>query len=363
MAGNFGSVAFVRLRFSVLTLLLLFTLLAGCDTPAENPATPIASAAPVSNWYQVYFSDPTSPKAETNRGGPDERLASAIRQARMSVDIAMYNLDLWSVRDALIDAHSRGLAVRMVTESDNLDQLEIQQIKEAGIPVLGDRREGLMHNKFTIIDRQDVWTGSMNLTLASAYHNNDNLIHIHSPELAQDYLVEFDEMFVDDRFGPGSPANTPQPRLTIDGSNLEIYFSPDDGVEGRIVELIQSAQRSIRFMAFSFTSNKIADALLASAREGVQVSGVVDADQVKSNAGGEYNRLRSSGLDIRLDGNPDSMHHKVIIIDDRIVITGSYNFSANAEKNNDENVLVINNLDIARYYLQEFAKIMGQATP
>jgi phosphatidylserine/phosphatidylglycerophosphate/cardiolipin synthase-like enzyme len=350
-------------RSSILYLLLVIIFLSGCDIQTDNPPTPAVTVSTATAWYQVYFSDPGGPNAETRRGGPDAHLASAIRQAHMSIDMAIYNLDLWSIRDALIDAHRRGVTVRLVTESDNLDGPEIQQLKEAGIPIIGDRREGYMHNKFTIIDRQDVWTGSMNLTIDSAYRNNDNLIHIHSPELANNYLVEFDEMFINDRFGPGSPANTPQPTLTIGGSNIENYFSPDDGVEKRIVELIESARQRIIFMAFSFTSDKIANAMLERAREGVEVSGVFDADQANSNAGSEYNRLRKPGLDIRLDGNPDLMHHKVIIIDDRIVITGSYNFSANAEDKNDENVLVIENLEISRLYLHEFANLMKWAKP
>jgi len=148
MAGNFGSVAFVRLRFSVLTLLLLFTLLAGCDTPAENPATPIASAAPVSNWYQVYFSDPTSPKAETNRGGPDERLASAIRQARMSVDIAMYNLTDSGIKNAqpiLIDCAHGEIAICHNGNLVNAQELREMLVREGSIFQTTSDTEVLLH--------------------------------------------------------------------------------------------------------------------------------------------------------------------------------------------------------------------------
>ena len=81
--------------------------------------------------------------------------------------MAIHFLDLWSIRDALIDAHRRGVAVRLVTESDNMHVPEIQEVREAGIPVLGDRREGRMHNKFVVIDRQEVWTGSLNLFIST----------------------------------------------------------------------------------------------------------------------------------------------------------------------------------------------------
>ena len=201
------------------------------------------------------------------------------------MDLAAYQFNLWSVRDALLDAHRRGVTVRMVTDSDYLDEEEVDELIQAGIPVLGDRREPLMHNKFVIIDRQDVWTGWINLTTNGAYRNNNNLIHVRSSRLAQDYLDEFDEMFVEDAFGATSPADTPYPTLSVDGSLLEVYFSPEDDTVDRLVELIDSAQSSIFFLAFSFTSDDIALALLDRAEAGVSVSGVFETAQAGSNGG------------------------------------------------------------------------------
>jgi phosphatidylserine/phosphatidylglycerophosphate/cardiolipin synthase-like enzyme len=358
----------VSVCYLILLLSLVCLPLAACqDQASEKPSTSSTAILPPQpdtiNWVQVYFSDPTGPNAETLRGGPDKFLADAIRRARLSVDVAVYDLDLWSIRDALLEAFRRGVEVRMVTDSDNLEEKEIQELKDAGIAVLGDRSQGLMHHKFTVIDGQDVWTGSMNYTLNSAYRNDDNLIHIHSPELAVDYTTEFNEMFVEDRFGPKSLANTPQPNLIIDGSPVEVYFSPDDGVEAHIVELIRSAGKSIKFMAYSFTSDKIGQAMVKKSQEGVQVSGIFEEEQTRSNRGTEYDRLDVAGLDIHLDGNPRNMHHKVIIIDDAIVITGSYNFSNNAETSNDENLLVIHDPQVAAYYAKEFQRVISQSQP
>lgn len=325
--------------------------------PPEAPGASLTQAAEQAGWYSLYFTDPEGPNAESLRGGPDAALATAIDSARLSVDLAADTLDLWSLRDALIAAHRRGVAVRIVVESDNLDEPEIQDLIEAGLPVLGDRREGMMHNKFAIIDRQEVWSGSMNLTINGAYRSDNNLIRLRSPLLAKDYRVEFEEMFVDDMFGPGSPANTPYPRLEIAGTLAEVLFSPDDGVERRLARLIGEAQESIRFLAYSFTSDPLADAVLERAAAGLDVSGVLDEGQAKGNQGGEYARLRAAGLDVRLDGNPASMHHKVLILDERIVVTGSYNFSANAEKRNDENTLILYSPQFAAAYLAEFERI------
>jgi phosphatidylserine/phosphatidylglycerophosphate/cardiolipin synthase-like enzyme len=149
--------------------------------------------------------------------------------------------------------------------------------------------------------------------------------------------------------------------LQIDGTPLEAYFSPDDGVQQRLVELIRTAKQSIYFLAYSFTSDALAEAILERAGMGVTVSGVLDESQAKGNQGGEYQRMVESGLDVRLDGNPVSMHHKVLIIDDRIVVTGSYNFSNNAELRNDENTLILYSPEIAMLYKAEFDRVFKLA--
>lgn len=312
-------------------------------------------------WYRVYFTDPDDPAADRYRGGPDQDLAQAIDEARLSVDVAVMDLDLWSLRDALIAAHQRGVKVRMVVESDYLDTEEIQQIKEAGIPVLGDRREALMHNKFVVIDRTEVWTGSMNYTVSETYRNNNNLLRIRSSRLAENYTAEFEEMFEDDLFGPGSPANTPYSTLSVNGTQMEVYFSPDDGAAMHLVDLIRGAEQSVYFLAYSFTSDDLADALLERYQAGVDVAGVMEARQVDSNIGSEYDRLLVAGLDVHLDGNPNNMHHKVIIIDGYTVVTGSYNFSRSAEEQNDENTLVVHHPEIAAFYMVEFQRVYAHA--
>ncbi len=275
--------------------------------------------------------------------------------------MAIYDLNLWSIRDALIAAYHRGLDVRLVTESDNLDEQEIQELKQAGIEVLGDRREGLMHDKFAVIDRMEVWTGSMNYTTGGSYLDNNNLLRIRSSKVAEDYTHEFEQMFVDDHFGQDKTSGTPNPSLTIDGSQVEVYFSPEDGTLQHILESVNSATHSIYFLAYSFTSDELAEALIERSQAGVTVQGVFDEDQYHSNMGTELERLQSAGLDVRLDANPQLMHHKVIIIDGEVVITGSYNFSNNAEHNNDENTLIIHSQTLASQYLAEFQKIFSLA--
>ena len=344
---------------TTLSLLVLIVMTAGCTAATSLQATTIP-AVPTDTgptWYSVYFTDPTAPHASSYRGGPDEDLANAIDQARLSVDAAIYDLNLWSIRDALIAAHRRGVSVRVVTESDNMDEQEVQDLKQAGIQALGDRHESLMHDKFVVIDRSEVWTGSMNLTTGGTYMDNNNLIRLQSFKLGEAYTHEFEQMFVDDHFSTDKTQQTPNPIVTINHSSIEVYFSPEDGVLQHILSTINAAKENISFLAYSFTSNELSAALIERQKAGVTVQGVFDKDQYHSNAGTEYDTLHNAGLDVWLDGNPRLMHNKVIIIDGQVVITGSYNFSNNAEHSNDENTLIIHNPDIAAKYLAEFQQI------
>lgn len=370
----------------VFLLFLLLFITAACDGLPETPGvmlvTPLVAEATVpaasasatgealllqagygyrGAFYEIYFTDPFRPAARKQEGGIDIPLVRAIEQARISVEVAVYSMSLNTIRDALLDAHRRGVQVRMVMESDNLDRPVPRLLAEKGIPIVGDRREGLMHNKFVIIDRAEVWTGSMNLTTSGAYEDNNNLVRIRSTQVAENYLAEFNEMFEEDFFGPDVLPETPYPQLTVEGVPLEVYFSPDDGVAARIVRLLRGARESIYFLAYSLTADDFGDILRQKAAQGLRVVGVMEEEQVKSNRGGEFETLRQAGLPVFLDGNPGQMHHKVFIIDGKIVITGSYNFSASAERKNDENVVIFFDEQIAAQYLAEFERVFAQA--
>src|SRR5512134_774710 len=312
-------------------------------------------------WFELYFTNPASPLSPQGTGGVDGPLVEAIDAARLSVDVASYSLSLNSVRNALLRAHDRGATVRVVMESTNMDRSDPQILIEAGVPVLGDNRDGLMHDKFIIIDQSEVWLGSMNFTDGGAYEDNNNLIRIHSTKIAENYLKEFEEMFSEDKFGEEIAPETPNPTITIEETRIDTYFSPDDGVLAALVPVLESAQESIYFLAYSFTSNQLGDIIRQKAEADVTVAGVMDDEQVRSNQGTEFDPFRQADLNVRIDGIDGLMHHKVFIVDEKIVVMGSYNFSQNAEQRNDENILIIYDPVIAKQFLREFQRLQEQA--
>lgn len=316
-------------------------------------------------WYEVHFTSPDWTNAAPHTGGLDSLVAADIAQAKRRVDIATFEYDLPSITAALIAAHNRGVQVRLVMDAGNLVDEEMDRLTDelllAGIPFSWDIRMPFMHDKFVIIDETIVWVGSWNLTDNDTYRNNNNMIRFVLPQLAANYTAEFEEMFLDSAFGPQSPANTRYPELQLsDGTTIKTYYSPEDNPRAGIIAQLRAAESEILFLAFSFTDDDIARVLLEQARAGVTVRGVFETRSGDSEHS-EYSVLKAAGLDVRLDGNPRTMHHKVFVIDGQVTIMGSYNFSANAAKDNDENVLIITNPDIARSYAAEFERVHAAA--
>lgn len=323
--------------------------------PPRSAADPSAGG-----FLEIRFTRPVLEGPRPLRGGPDAALAEAIDGAQTSVDMAVYDLDLWSVRDALLRADERGVSVRLVVEADNLGSPEVYDLIAAGIPLVADGWDWLMHDKFTVIDRSEVWTGSMNYTVRDGYFNDNNLLRLVSSDVAQAYADEFDEMFLEETFGPFSPPGQGRRAVLGDGTEVEVYFAPDDRPRERLLTLVNGARERIDFLAFAFTSPELAQAMIARHLLGVGVRGVLESGQAAS-LGTQWEALRLAGVDVRLDGNPDNMHHKVIVIDAAVVVTGSYNFSRSAEEFNDENLLVLHSPEAAGRFLEEIDRIYDLA--
>ena len=275
------------------------------------------------------------------------------------IDTALYHLSAAPIADALIEAHHRGVQVRVVTETDNIDEAEIGRLQEVGIPVADDGdADSYMHHKFFVIDERYVWTGSYNTTYNGAYRNNNNVIFIDSVPLAYNFTQEFRELFRQMRTEKSSGAFVMHPKVTLsDGTQIFTHFSPENDIMASLLREIGSAKKSIHFMAFSFTQDELGSAMRDRFEAGIEVRGVFEERQISQYS--EYESMKAAGLPVVQDGNRRAMHHKVIVIDEETVITGSYNFSKNAEKRNSENLLIIKaNPDIAQTYLAEYNRIV-----
>ena len=320
-------------------------------------------------WFELYFIDPTNPFAQREVGGVDALVAASIIAATQSVDVALKDLRLDSITNALITASRRGVPVRVVAETDSLaGRSDFQALREAGIPVSDDQQQGLMNNRFIVIDHSQVWTGSVDYDIAGMFRKYNVAIRIFSPEIAADYAKEFDEMFVNRQFGELVAPETPYPSVVIQGTQVDVLFSPDDFVVARLSQLLEGAQESIYFLAYAFASTELGTIIRDKAAQGIVVGGVLEFDLVDPNRVNpnldlveELNLFRQAGLDVRLDGGPEVMYHKIMIIDGKIVVMGSYDFTNRAENENDENVLIIYDEKVAQKFMEEFQRVQSRA--
>jgi phosphatidylserine/phosphatidylglycerophosphate/cardiolipin synthase-like enzyme len=136
---------------------------------------------------------------------------------------------------------------------------------------------------------------------------------------------------------------------------MEIYFSPHGGATDAVVQTIAAAQNSVLVQAYSFTSAPIAKALVDAHNRGVRVEAILD-DSQKSEKYSSLDFLTHAGISTWIDGRHAIAHNKLMILDGKVVITGSFNFTKAAEENNAENLLIIRDEAVAQQYLANWQR-------
>lgn len=245
-----------------------------------------------------------------------------------------------------------------------------------------------MHNKFLVFDSEIVWTGSWNLTVTGTYGTEENMkkgrlvgniqhcVEIKDMDVARAYTEEFNEMWGSSGKYPNSEDSNFNKRkrdntnhfFEVDGSIIEIYFSPSDEGINRIVELIeQEADYNVHFSAFAFSDNRIIEALRkkyegeGGKRTGFKIKGIIDEDSFNQSWSASQKMLQGwyNVPAIVKDNYKRKFHCKTMIIDggtksNPIVITGSMNFTNNGDKVNDENFIIVYNKEISDAFIAEF---------
>ena len=139
----------------------------------------------------------------------------------------------------------------------------------------------------------------------------------------------------------------------LSNSTYSLCFTPAKHCTNQITKAINQAQKQILLQSLSFTSYPIAKALKAAQKRGVVVKILLDRRELDD----KFSMLkycRKYGMDVLIDYLPAIAHNKVIIIDDAVVVTGSFNFTKSADVRNAENVLIIKDAKIARLYSENW---------
>ena len=395
--------------------------------PPQDPPLPAGIEVAFNQGSLHRYRSPIS--GRWRRGDDLEALIlAAINGANQQILVAVQELSLPKVAEALVAARRRGVEVRVVLENTystpwsqlspiqraelpphqqhRIAQLEalgqgdaVALLLQGGVPLLDDRADGssgsgLMHHKFLVADRRVVVTGSANFSPScihgdpddpSSRGNVNHLLRFESPELAELFAAEFARMWgdgpggaPDSRFGLAKAEGGPR-RVRIGETTVEVLFAPhrrSDPFNGLswIESQLAGVRRRLDLVLFVFSAQNLADALAAAQQRGVAIRVLADPgfaarpfsevlDLLAVSQSDQRCRLEAGNAPWRrsLDagvGTPrlaggDKLHHKFAVLDERSVISGSFNWSPSAAFSNDETLLRIDSPQLAAHFRAE----------
>lgn len=335
------------------------------------------------NKIKYYFNHPVNTAVSTGVNAvylnscAADTLVAYINRAKYSLDIAVYDYiqgSFANIATAVNNAYTRGVQVRWIFDSSASNtgiSLLNPAINKLGSPTSGTY--GIMHNKFMVIDGNStdpndaiVWTGSTNWTSNQLNSDYNNIVIMQDSALAHAYIGEFNMMWggsgiapvtTSSKFGP-KKTDLGKHNFTIDGTHVELYFSPSDGTNGKIQSTISTADKDLYFAMYAFTDNSDASLIMSRKSAGVYVAGIDDS---YSNSYTPYTTFTSGlGSTFKVYSGSGLYHNKYMIVDpsdkcsDPQVLTGSHNWSVSADTKNDENTLIIHDGTAANIYYQSF---------
>jgi phosphatidylserine/phosphatidylglycerophosphate/cardiolipin synthase-like enzyme len=360
---------------------------------------------------EVYFNHAVNPPAV--QANLEHKIIDLINSANSSLYMAIYDLDLPNIANAMVSAKQRGVDVRFITDEDNIAGENLHALgilNQGGVPWIDDTENGsagskIQHNKFIVVDGKKVLSGSTNFSQSGVHgdldaqgnlisEGNDNhIVIIDSNQMANVFTHQFNLMWgdgpggaKDSLFGLGKPDHQLETVYTNnDNIRIDVQFTPQSPTvyQGsslyNMQQYIRNANRRIHLAQFVISAQDVADEMELRHDAGVEVqglgdrsffsryysefqdmlgiekpndSGVIEVDSYT----GAANNIWENPADVRvakLNGN-DKWHHKYIIIDD-LVLTGSHNISGAAAFGNDENVVVIHDKQTAAEFEGHFS--------
>jgi phosphatidylserine/phosphatidylglycerophosphate/cardiolipin synthase-like enzyme len=410
---------------------------------------------PQDESIQVYFNHNqatqfTEPYRSKTRRGDDLAaiLIAAIADSRSQIDVAVQELQLPNIAEALVAKSQAGIKVRVILENNysrpsseltttevenlparakeryqefqklvdldrdgSLSQAEIDRrdalviLRNGGVTVIDDTADsskgsGLMHHKFMVVDGMQTIVTSANWTMSDIYGdisrpesegNQNNLVRIHSAEVAQAFATEFNLMWGNgtannpsSQFKARKPVRLPV-TVFVGKTRVSVQFSPtskqqawEDSSNGSIGKLLASSHDRVDLALFVFSEPSLANILQTQSQQGVKVRGLIDRQFAYRTYSSALTLLGVDGSNlcqVALVKTPalstlgvptlptgDLLHHKFAVIDGSTVITGSHNWSNAANYHNDETLLAIqDNPVVAAHFDREFERLYQHA--
>ena len=148
-------------------------------------------------------------------------------------------------------------------------------------------------------------------------------------------------------------------RQTQSVSITEAHFSPGEDCRRQLLDLLVAARETLDISVFTISDDRLSDAIAAAHRRGIQVRLITDNDKAHD-LGSDIYKLIDQGVEVRMDNTDNHMHHKFAVVDKRILVNGSFNWTRSATDYNQENILVTDEPKLVSAYLAEFGSLWNQ---
>lgn len=306
------------------------------------------------------FCDVCTPEDKTvlqARSPVTAKLVAMIDAAQTSIDIANYTFSVRAIEDAILRAKQRGVTVRLAMDaSQEMGDTAAVRLRAGGVEVRfvkgGGTPAGLQHAKFMLVDAVSLATGSNNWSSTGTSINEESTIVITSADgdpLVGGFQCHFEAIWAAAPTDAGAC------------STSEVAFSPSSKPIALIKEEIARSRTSIDVLMHHLVFDDLVKELAKAAERGVKVRVIINAADRAEATGSAWNRLAAAGGTIRYKQTNAAiyqlMHHKLMVVDDRVVVNGSGNWSGSAFFKNFENYVRYRDPRIARPYRALFDRL------
>jgi phosphatidylserine/phosphatidylglycerophosphate/cardiolipin synthase-like enzyme len=251
----------------------------------------------------------------------------------------IYALNDQSIIDALNRKAASGVAVTLICDP-NASSKAYRRL-DGRIDLHKRDSKGLMHLKILVVDEAETLIGSANMTGESLRMHGNLVAAIASPAVACAVLDKAAGLI-----HPELNEGFPHQEFVVGGQRLELWFLPDDPLAGkRVVDVIRSAQKTLRVAMFTWTRLDFAHEIIKAHRRGVDAEAIIDQNSGSGVGSGVVEALAAAGVPVFLSDGNALLHYKMLYVDDRTLVNGSANWTKAAFTKNDDCFFVLHDLN------------------
>ena len=306
-------------------------------------------------WIAKISLSPTLPIAGdepifySNQCHHDLRLTilHAINQATTSLHMVMFGLSDPSIISSIRKHIDKGMDISLYYDKRSSSHLSFPQRISHGV-----KSSGLLHQKILVLDKKRVFLGSANMTKSSLSMHDNLVIGLFSPDISN-FLISH------------TPHSSGNIRTMVGGQDVELWLLPDikNKALNGLKSLIHHATTSIHLVMFTLTHPILLEELIKSKKKGVNVSVTIDYQSSLGASAKAIEKLKSENIKVTVSTGMQLLHHKYAYIDDRILITGSANWTKAAFlKNKDCFVILYNLTRKQKKFMNKLEKVIALET-